>query len=239
MPFVIACVTTTCRPGVTDNWPASVRVIIDRPDQAVIDTARVCSTATVHEAQGRTGALPAAIKPIDATMRICGPAVTVLCPPGDNLRLHHALYVARPGDVLVVAVGDGHDFGYWGEIMTVAAMQAGLGGLVIDAGVRDADQLSALGWPVFSRGLCIRGTIKDPRAPGTINYPVTIGEVIVHPGDLVLGDRDGLVVIPLANVDEVLAASAAREAKEAEQMGALRLGDRTIDLFGFDPGLLS
>jgi 4-hydroxy-4-methyl-2-oxoglutarate aldolase len=188
------------------------------------------STATLHEASGRHGALPSAIKPGAPGMRLRGPAVTVSCPPGNNLRIHHAIYLAEPGEVLVAEVGDGAEYGYWGEIMTVAAQARHLGGLVIDGGVRDSDRLAALDFPVFSRGVCIRGTSKDP-AGGSINQPIQLGDVTVEPGDLVVGDADGVVVISREHVPEVLAASTRREADEANQMQRLRQGERTIDIF--------
>jgi 4-hydroxy-4-methyl-2-oxoglutarate aldolase len=188
------------------------------------------STATLHEASGRLGALPSAIKPSAPGMRLRGPAVTVSCPPGDNLRIHHAIYQAEGGAVLVAEVGDDAEYGYWGEILTVAAQARQLGGLVIDGGVRDSDRLAALGFPVFSRGVCIRGTSKDP-AGGSINQPIQLGYVTVEPGDLVVGDADGVVVVSRQQVPHVLAASARREADEASKMQRLRQGERTIDIF--------
>ena len=120
-------------------------------------------TATLHEAGGRIGVMPSAIKPVSPTFRVCGPAVTVHSPGGDNLWLHRAIYVAQPGDVLVVHVSGEYDFGYWGEIMSCAAKARGLAGLVIDGCVRDGGILADFGLPVFARGLCIRGTGKDYR----------------------------------------------------------------------------
>jgi 4-hydroxy-4-methyl-2-oxoglutarate aldolase len=192
------------------------------------------STATLHEASGRLGALPSAIKPVAPGMRLRGAAVTVSCPPGHNLRVHQAIYVAQPGDVLVVDVGGGAEYGYWGEIMTVAALACHLGGLVIDGGVRDCERLAELGFPVFSRGICIRGTGKDPAAGGSINQPVRIGDVVVEPGDLVVGDADGVVTIARDRMDDVLDASQRRQADEASQMQRLRGGERSVDIFGWD-----
>jgi 4-hydroxy-4-methyl-2-oxoglutarate aldolase len=189
------------------------------------------STATLHEASGRTGALPAAIKPIAVGMQLRGPAVTVSCSPGNNLLIHHAIYVAEPGDVLVVEIGQGDEYGYWGEIMTVAAQARGLGGLVIDGSVRDSARLEELAFPVFSRGICIRGTGKEPG--GSINDAIRLGDVDVTPGDLVVGDVDGVVVIGRDRVADVLTASTRREADEADQMQRLRGGERTIDIFNW------
>jgi 4-hydroxy-4-methyl-2-oxoglutarate aldolase len=187
-------------------------------------------TATLHEAYGKRGALPSAIKPIAAGMRLWGPALPVACPPGDNLRIHHAIYQAQPGDVLVVECGGAYEHGYWGEILNVAAQARGLAGLVIDACVRDGDALAALGLPVFARGRCIRGTGKNPDAPGSINTPIRIGEVFIRPGDMVAGDGDGVVAIEREHLTEVVAAAQAREDAEAGQLAELRQGRSTVDL---------
>src|ERR1700747_2388815 len=131
--------------------------------------------ATIHEAQGRRGALPSSITPASPGFRLCGPAFTVDCPPGDNLWIHHAVYRARPGDVLVVDVRGGTEYGYWGEILSEAARARDLRGLVITGGVRDSDRLAEVGFPVFSTSLCIRGTGKDPAAQGALGGQLTIG----------------------------------------------------------------
>src|ERR1700677_3975540 len=211
---------------------ASVQTDTQRSESREHLAASALGTATLHEASGRHGALPSAIKAVAPDMRLCGSAVTVSCPPGDNLRLHHAIYLAQPGDVLVVAVGDGAEYGYWGEIMTVAAQARHLGGLVIDGGVRDSARLAALGFPIFSRGVCIRGTDKNP-AVGSINRSILLGDVTVQPGDLVVGDLDGVVVVAGDRITEVVDASARREADEANLMQRLRDGERTIDIFSW------
>lgn len=195
--------------------------------------ARVLPTSTLHEAGGRIGVMPAAVMPIDASMRVCGTAVTVHSPGGDNLWLHRGLYVAEPGDVLVVHVSGAHDFGYWGEIMSCAAAERGLAGLVIDGCVRDGAILRNFRLPVFARGLCMRGTSKDFGARGFINFPTLFGDLIVHPGDLVVGDADGVVVLPRLRVAEIVTAATAREAKEAGVLDRLRQGERTIEVYDF------
>jgi 4-hydroxy-4-methyl-2-oxoglutarate aldolase len=166
-------------------------------------------------------------------MRVCGPAVTVHSPGGDNLWLHRAIYVAQPGDVLVVSVSQAYDFGYWGEIMSCAAKARDLAGLVIDGCVRDGAILADFGLPVFARGLCIRGTGKDFDARGWINHPILFGGLTVHPGDLVVGDSDGVVAIPRARAEEVVIASQAREQKESAAIARLREGERTLELYNF------
>jgi 4-hydroxy-4-methyl-2-oxoglutarate aldolase len=188
--------------------------------------------ATVHEADGRRGALPAAIKPIDPSFRVCGPAFTVDCPPGDNLWIHHALYAAAPGDVLVVDVRGHTEAGYWGEILSEAALARGLGGLVISGGVRDSQRLLEQGFPVFSTGLCIRGTVKDPTRDGRLAQPIRLGDVNVRSGDIVLGDADGVVVVPAERLDRVAEAAQSRADSEQEILTRLRAGESTLDIFG-------
>lgn len=211
----------------------TIRHGIDRVDPGLIARARALPSATVHEAGGRVGALPPAIKPVHPFMKLCGPAVTVHSPGGDNLWIHRALYVARPGDVLVVYANEVHDYGYWGEIMSTAAQVRGLGGLVIAGGVRDIDLLERIGFPVFATGLCIRGTGKDHLARGWVNHPVLMGDITVHAGDLVLGDRDGVVVIGRERAAEVVRAAEQREAKEADVLKRIAAGERTLEVYNF------
>ncbi len=198
--------------------------------------ARRLGAATLHEAAGRIGALPGKIKPVAPEMTLSGPAFTVHCPALSNLQIHHAIYLAQPGDILVVHVSGGVEAGYWGDILNEAAIGQGLGGLVIDGGVRDTAGLAAAAFPVFSDGVCIRGTGKDFDATAWLGEPVRIGEVTVVPGDLVVGDRDGVVVIPASLVEPTLAAAEAREADERRKIEAIRGGARTLDLYGFAAG---
>lgn len=195
--------------------------------------AKKLGAATLHEAAGRIGALPSAIKPVDPGMTFAGPAFTVHCPAISNLQIHHAVYAARPGDILVVHVSGGVEAGYWGDILNEAALAQGLGGLVIDGGVRDTAGLAKAPFPVFSNGVCIRGTGKDYDAVAWMQEPVRMGEVVIVPGDLVMGDRDGVVVIPAGSVEHVLAAAQAREADELQKIEKIRSGARTLDLYGF------
>jgi 4-hydroxy-4-methyl-2-oxoglutarate aldolase len=194
------------------------------------------SAATVHEAAGRRGALPSRIKPVRQSMQVHGPAFTVQLPPGDNLGLHRALGRAAPGDVLVAHAGGQVEYGYWGEILNEAALARGLAGLVIDGGVRDVAQLRASGFPVFSAGVCIRGTIKDPTAAIELDRTIRIGDVPIRPRDLVVGDADGVVVIPAADAAAVLRASAERDRHEQSVIERIRAGESTLDIYGLDPG---
>lgn len=211
----------------------TIRSEIERISPSVIELARGQATATLHESAGRIGVMPSAIKPVAPSFKVCGSAVTVHSPGGDNLWLHRAIYVAQPGDVLVVHVSDAYNFGYWGEIMSAAAMARGLGGLVIDGCVRDGAILENFGFPVFSRGLCIRGTGKDFGARGWINQATLFGDLIVNPGDLVVGDADGVVVLPRAQAQQFVLAAVEREKKEAAIIERIKAGERTLELYNF------
>lgn len=206
---------------------------IDRVSADVVAAARTLPAATLHEAGGKIGALPSLIKPVAAAFRCCGPALTVHSPGGDNLWLHRALDIAQPGEVLVVGVSGAYDHGYWGEIMTTMAKARGLAGLVIDGCVRDGVLLEQIGFPVFARGLCIRGTTKDYGAIGWLNAPVLVGDVTVSAGDLVVGDADGVVVVPRLRAAEVVAKSQQRERDEAAVLKRLEAGESTTQVYGF------
>ena len=188
------------------------------------------SSATLHEAAGRTEPLPSVIKPLSPDMRVCAPAFTVRCLPGSNLALHHAIYAAEKGAVLVVDVGDGIDFGYWGEVMTVAAQARGLAGLVIHGGVRDKQQICEAGFPVFSAEVSIRGTNKNSH-DAALGVPISIGSIVVRPDDLIFGDADGVVVVPKEQVAEIVHLAELREAKEAAYMQRLRAGETSVDIY--------
>ena len=205
--------------------------VIARPDSALVQRVAEFSTATLGEAAGKPIGLPVAIKPISPSMRACGPVVTVTSPARDNLTLHQAIYVANPGDMLVVEVSGLYEAGYWGDIMTHAALHRKIAGLVIDGCVRDSDAIEEAGFPVFCRGLCMRGTAK--RGKGRINQPITIGEVSIRPGDLVVGDRDGVVVIPQSEVPDVLAEAGKRDQKENRIKDELAAGKTTLEIYGW------
>lgn len=194
--------------------------------------AAALSSATVHEAAGRTGALPSGIKPVHPAMHVAGPAFPVRTPPGDNLWLHRALYEAGPGEVLVVDCGGGFEHGYFGEVLAEAAIARGLAGLVLHGGVRDAARLGALGWPVFAERVCIRGTGKDPHGDGELGGPVTIGDAEVRRGDLVVADGDGVVCVAAGRADEVRAIAAARDEAEQGYLARLRAGESTLSIYG-------
>lgn len=190
-------------------------------------------TATVHEAQGQKGAVNGAIRPVDPAMRVAGPALTVRCRPGDNLALHYALTKIQPGQVLVVDAEGFTEAGPWGDVMSMAAMLRGCAGLVIDGSVRDSQTIIDMGFPVFSRGLSIKGTNKYQ--PGQVGVPVVLGGVLVRTGDVIVGDRDGLVVVLAEDIDMAIETSQAREDKEVAFREKLKAGQMTVDLLGLGP----
>jgi 4-hydroxy-4-methyl-2-oxoglutarate aldolase len=176
------------------------------------------------------------VKPAWPGARVAAPAYPVRCSPGDNLGIHVAVTLAPAGSVLVADMGGARDFGYWGEVLTTGAEACGIAGLVIDGCVRDGDALARHGFPVFSTGLALSGATKEQ--PGSVARPVTVGDVAVEPGDWVVGDVDGVVVIPGAAVDDVLAAGHARAEKEQALFAALRDGATTVEQFGLDTRLI-
>jgi 4-hydroxy-4-methyl-2-oxoglutarate aldolase len=184
---------------------------------------------------GESGALRmrARVAAVWAGARVVGPAMPVVCTPGDNLAVHVAVAQAPAGSVLCVDVGDERELGYWGEVLTTGAEARHIAGLVIDGCVRDVDALEAHGFPVFSTGIALTGATKD--RPGSVGAPATVGDVVVHRGDVVVGDRDGVVVIRHDDLDQVAAAGRARADKELGLFEALRNGSTTVELLGLDP----
>ncbi|MGW5696905.1 4-carboxy-4-hydroxy-2-oxoadipate aldolase/oxaloacetate decarboxylase [Streptomyces asiaticus] len=201
-----------------------------RPPQQILTRLGELGAATVYEANGQTGALDSGLKPLDAGRTLVGTAVTVDLAPADNWYIHVALLQAGPGDVLVVNAQGYTEAGPWGDVLTCAAQERGLAGLVIDGAVRDSRDIIETGFPVFARGLSIKGTSKA--VPGQVNVPVIVGGVLIHPGDVILGDADGLVRITADRTEHTLAASEARAAKEADFRDRIRAGESTLDLLG-------
>lgn len=211
-------------PKITRDFP--------RPTRAQVQGWEGIGAATAHEAFGRHGAVDSAIKPIYPGLRILGSALTLVTQPGDNLTIHAALKLAQPGDVLVIDAGDYPEQGSFGDVMATSALALGVAGLVTNGGVRDAASIRDLGFPIFSRSISIKGTVKETLGP--INQPISFGGVTVNPGDLVFGDDDGLVVIPLAEIDAVLAIAKKREEKEANIRAELAKGRTTWDISNFN-----
>ena len=200
---------------------------------ALLDRASVLSAASLHEASGRLGALPANLRPLTPLMRVVGRALPVRSPAGDNLWLHHALIAAQPRDVLVVDTGAGLDFGYWGEIMATAAAVRGVAGLVIIGGVRDMLRLIEIGVPTFSVTITIQGTVKNLQGDGAVGEPVRIGEVMVRRGDLIFGDADGVVALNPALAAAAVARAEQRDADEIHILERIRAGASTLDIYDF------
>ena len=196
---------------------------------------RGLGSATVYEAQGAFGALDSSIKPLDPRSRLAAPAFTVDMRPADNLMLHYALLKARPGDVLVVDAKAFMEAGPWGDVLTAMAQKIGIAALVINGAVRDAQAIVDAGFPVWCRGLSIKGTAKNQ--PGRINVPITIGDVVIHAGDIVVADRDGIAIVPADRIDAVLAAALDREQKESRMRDAIAQGATTADLLDLAPTL--
>jgi 4-hydroxy-4-methyl-2-oxoglutarate aldolase len=212
---------------------AHVLTKVCRPDRSLIEAFRDLGAATVYEAAGRTGSVDPAIKPLARGIRLLGPAITVRCHPRDNLMLHKALQIAQTGDVLVATTDGYPEAGYWGALMATSAMARKLGGLAIDGCVRDSEQIIRMGFPVFCRGTCMRGTTKG--ILGSVNLPILFGEVPVEAGDLILGDDDGLVVIPRLQIEKVLEASRKRVEAEKQKAAVLAGGVSSVEFNKLEP----
>jgi 4-hydroxy-4-methyl-2-oxoglutarate aldolase len=212
---------------------AHVFTQVPRPERKLVDAFKDLGTATVYEAAGRRGSVDPRIKPLARGIRLLGPAFTVECHPKDNLMLHKALQIAQKGDVLVASTQGYPEAGYWGGLMSGSAIARQLGGLAIDGCVRDSAELLELGFSVFCRGTCIRGTTKGTL--GRVNHPIFFGEVVVNPGDLVLGDDDGLVIVSRTEIETVLNAALDRVAKEVQKAAALAKGISSVELNKLEP----
>lgn len=203
---------------------------IQRTDRSSVEALGKLSVATLHEALGRTGLMRPYLRPIYPAARVAGTAVTVLAHAGDNLMVHAAIDVCQPGDVLVVAMKSESSDALFGELLGVSCRAHGVAGLVIDAAVRDSAALAAMDFPVWARAISAQGTVK--LTPGSVNVPVVCAGALVHPGDVIVGDGDGVVVVPRCDAAEATRLGTEREGREEQTRARLRAGELGIDIYG-------
>lgn len=208
---------------------------IARADRTATDALAGFGVATVHEAQGRSGLMAARMRPIFPTAAISGTAVTVSAAPGDNWMIHVAAEQCQEGDILVVSPVSRSDSGYFGDLLGTLMQARKVRGLIIDAGCRDVDELQAMGFPVWSRAISAHGTVKETL--GDVNIPISCGDIVVNPGDAVVADNDGVVIVPRMLVGQVVKQSQAREDREQKIRQRYAAGELGLDMNNMRPRL--
>jgi 4-hydroxy-4-methyl-2-oxoglutarate aldolase len=202
---------------------------IVRADKAAVEKLSRFGVATVHEAMGRVGLMHPYMRPIYPSAQACGPAVTVLLQPGDNWMMHVVAEQLQPGDVVVAACTAENTDGFFGDLLATSFRARGAKGLIIDGGVRDVKDLTEMNFPVFSRAVSAKGTVKATL--GSVNIPVVCAGALVHPGDVVIADADGVVIVPAAVAQQAADAAEAREANEGEKRAKLASGVLGLDMY--------